>query len=98
MAVKNILYAEDNPDDVVIIKIAFRRGGVSAALGCVDDGEDAIAWLNGDGIYADRNQYPLPDVLILDLKMPKKSGFDVLEWLRRESGQQALPALVLCSS
>jgi CheY-like chemotaxis protein len=98
MAIKNILYAEDNPDDVVIIKIAFRRAGLSSSLKSVDDGEDAIAWLKGAGVYADREQYPLPDVLILDLKMPKKSGFDVLEWLRGQSNHQDLPAIVLSSS
>jgi CheY-like chemotaxis protein len=98
MVIKNILYAEDNPDDVVIFKIAFRRAGLSASLKCVDDGEDAIAWLKGEGIYADREHYPLPDVLMLDLKMPKKSGFDVLQWLQNPDSRQSLRAIVLSSS
>ncbi len=98
MGPKNILYAEDDPDDVVIINIAFRRAGFSSSLACVDDGEGAIAWLKGEGVYADRSQYPLPDLLILDLKMPKKSGFDVLEWLRNSDGVKNLPTIVLSSS
>jgi CheY-like chemotaxis protein len=98
MTIKNILYAEDNPDDVMILKIAFRRAGISTSLRCVDDGELAIAWLKGEGVYADREQYPLPDVLILDLKMPKKTGFDVLEWLRGSNNLEDLPAIILSSS
>src|ERR1700743_3315837 len=98
MAFKNILYAEDNPDDVVIFKIALRRSGLSPMLNCVDDGEDAIAWLKADGVYADRTQHPLPDVLILDLKMPKKSGFDVLEWLQTSDSFKNLPTIILSSS
>jgi CheY-like chemotaxis protein len=98
MTIKNILYAEDNPDDVMILKIAFRRAGISASLNCVDDGEDAIAWLKGEGAHAEREQYPRPDVLILDLKMPKKSGFDVLEWLRSSDNFKDLPAIILSSS
>ena len=72
MAIKNILYAEDNPDDVIILSIAFRRAKIPAALKCVDDGEDAIAWLKGDGVYSDREKYPLPDALLLDLKDAEK--------------------------
>ncbi len=98
MVIKNILYAEDNPDDVIILNIAFRRAKIPAALKCVDDGEDAIAWLKGDGVYSDREKYPLPDALLLDLKMPKKSGFDVLEWLREAGNFNQLAAIVLSSS
>lgn len=98
MTVKNILYAEDNPDDVIILKISFKRAGLNPTLNCVDDGEDAIAWLNGNGIYADRAAYPLPDILILDLKMPKKSGFDVIEWLRNSNKFGTLPTVILSSS
>jgi CheY-like chemotaxis protein len=98
MAIKNILYAEDNPDDVVILKIALRRAGIRTVLKCVDDGEVAIAWLKGEGVYSDRETYPLPDVLLLDLKMPKKSGFDVLGWLRSSGNFNHLPAIVLSSS
>ncbi|HEX3801019.1 MAG TPA: response regulator [Verrucomicrobiae bacterium] len=98
MANKIILYAEDNPDDMLILKMAFKRAGFAHALHCVDDGQEAICWLRGDNRYADRKKYPLPDLLILDLKMPKKSGFDVLEWLKEKDELKHLPVVVLSSS
>jgi CheY-like chemotaxis protein len=98
MHAKNILYAEDNPDDVVIFKMAFKRATLPHALRCVDDGEDAIAWLAGEGQFANRAEYPLPDILILDLKMPRRGGFDVLEWARQSKEFQHLPVIILSSS
>jgi CheY-like chemotaxis protein len=98
MDVKNILYAEDNPDDAVILKIVFRRAGLPQLVSCVDDGEDAIEWIGGTGKFADRERYPFPDLLLLDLKMPRKSGFDVLEWLRDSEPFGHLPVVILSSS
>lgn len=98
MRARNILYAEDDPDDVVIFKMAFKRATLPHVLHCVDDGEAAIGWLNGEGDYADREKYPLPDVLILDLKMPKRTGFDVLEWARKSSQFATLQVIVRSSS
>ena len=98
MYAKNILYAEDNPDDVVILKLALKRAGLGNVLREVEDGEEAIEWLRGDGKYANREQHPLPDLLVLDLKMPRKSGFDVLEWLRKTSDLQNLSVVILSSS
>jgi CheY-like chemotaxis protein len=95
---KNILYAEDNPDDVFILKLAFKRAGITQMVRSIDDGEDAIAWLRGEGDFANRQQYPLPDLLLLDLKMPRKSGFDVLEWLAESREFQHLPTIILSSS
>jgi CheY-like chemotaxis protein len=98
MGSKNILYAEDDPDDVVIFKMAFKRATLPHSLRCLDDGEAAIAWLNGQGEFANREQYPLPDILILDLKMPRKTGFDVLEWVRQSKEFVKLPVIILSSS
>jgi CheY-like chemotaxis protein len=98
MDVKNILYAEDNPDDSVILKMVFKRAGLPQPVSCVDDGEDAIEWISGTGKFADRQQCPFPDLLLLDLKMPRKSGFDVLEWLRRSEQFVHLPVVILSSS
>ncbi|HWD21474.1 MAG TPA: response regulator [Verrucomicrobiae bacterium] len=98
MRARNILYAEDNPDDVLIFKMACKRAGWAQPLHAVEDGETAIAWLNGDAPYADREKYPLPDVLLLDLKMPRKTGFDVLEWARKSANFAALPVIILSSS
>jgi len=98
MRSKNMLYAEDDPNDVVIFKIAFKRATLPHSLYTVSDGQEAIDWLNGKGTYADREKYPFPDVLILDLKMPRKTGFDVLEWARGQKEFAKLAIFVLSSS
>ncbi len=95
---KKILYAEDDPNDVVIFKMALNRATLPHELYVVDDGEAAIEWLQGKGKYHDRNQFPMADVLILDLKMPRKTGFDVLEWARGNPELQTLPIIILSSS
>jgi CheY-like chemotaxis protein len=98
MRFKNVLYAEDDPNDVFMFSRAFKRATLPAELHTVHDGEEAIDWLDGNGKYADREKFPLPDILILDLKMPKKSGFDVLEWARSKKEFQKLPVVILSSS
>src|SRR5260370_20778624 len=80
---RTILLAEDDPDDVLLTQIALRKARLANPLQVVRDGEEAIAYLTGDGLYADRSQYPLPMLLLLDLKMPKVTGFEVLDWLRK---------------
>jgi len=98
MDAKKILYAEDNEDDAFILQLAVKRAQVPHKLYCADDGEVVISWLKGEGDYANREKYPLPDLLILDLKMPRMSGFDVLEWLRENPTFHALPVVVMSSS
>jgi DNA-binding response OmpR family regulator len=93
-----ILYAEDQADDAIIFKMAFKRATLPQSVFIVDDGQAAIDWLGGKDQYGDRSKYPLPDILILDLKMPKKSGFDVLQWVRTEGHFQTLPVIILSSS
>src|SRR5438445_680201 len=78
-----ILLAEDNANDVLLTQLALKRARLANPLRVVRDGEEAIAYLEGSGIYADRIQYPFPILLLLDLNMPKLNGFDVLDWLRR---------------
>ena len=79
---ETILLAEDNDDHVLLIKRAFAKSNLLNPLQVVNDGRQAIAYLRGDGIYADRSRYPFPALLLLDLKMPNCDGFDVLQWLR----------------
>jgi CheY-like chemotaxis protein len=93
-----ILLVEDREDDVVIIRRAFSKGNILNPLFVVRDGEQAIAYLTGEGRFANREEYPLPDLILLDLKMPKKDGFDVLRWLRKKPGLNALRVVVLTSS
>ena len=93
-----ILLVEDNPDDVLLIRRAFAKAGTTAPLNVVSDGEAAVAYLAGEGAYADRAHFPLPALLLLDLKRPPKSGLEVLEWLRARPGLRRLPVVVLTSS
>lgn len=96
---KNLfLLVEDSEDDVLLIRRAFAKAKVHDALQVVRSGEEAIAYLNGVGRYANRTEYPLPDLVLLDLKMPGKDGFDVLQYIRRQSGFRALRVVVLTSS
>ena len=98
MRSKVILLAEDNPDDAFIFEIMFRRAKLPDNLKVVRDGQQAIDWLSGKGEYADREKFPLPDIVLLDLKMPIKNGFEVLEWLRAEKQFHDLSVIILSSS
>jgi CheY-like chemotaxis protein len=95
---KIILLAEDSPDDVLIFQVAFRRAVLPYDIYVVRDGQQAIEYLAGDGNYSDRGRFPFPDLLILDLKMPIKSGFDVLQWLRSHADFGKLRVVILSSS
>jgi CheY-like chemotaxis protein len=93
-----ILLAEDREDDIQIIRRAFKQAFVTNPLQIVRDGEEAIEYLAAKGKYASRSEYPLPDLILLDLKMPKIDGFQVLEWIRQQPGIRGIPAVVLTSS
>ena len=93
-----ILLAEDREDDVVIIRRAFLQGRILNPLFVVKDGEEVISYLNGEGKYSNRPEYPLPELILLDLKMPKLDGFEVLRWIRQNPGLKALRVVVLTSS
>jgi CheY-like chemotaxis protein len=93
-----ILVAEDDENDIVILSYAFKQAGLGHTLERVPDGEAAIDYLKGDGPYADRARFPLPDLLLLDLKMPKVSGFEVLAWLQTQPALDEIPVVVLSGS
>lgn len=93
-----ILLVEDNADDVMLIQRAFRRANVDTALTVLGDGDSAVAYLAGEGSYADRAQHPLPQLMLLDLKLPCRSGLEVLEWARARTDFRALVVVVLTSS
>ena len=93
-----ILLADDSEDDVLLIRRAFKKGNIHNPVHVVRDGEEAISYLKGEGRYANRDEYPLPDLLLLDLQMPLKDGFEVLRWIRQQPGLAALRVVVLTSS
>src|SRR6516165_9437169 len=79
-----VLLAEDNQDDVLLVRRAFERAGLKNQIHIVQNGLEAIAYLNGDGLFEDREKYPLPDLVLLDLRMPKADGLEVLGWIRHQ--------------
>ena len=93
-----LLYAEDDAAFVDILHCTLKQGGFNYQVVHVPDGEQAIAYLKGLGKYADRETYPLPSVLLLDLKMPRSNGFEVLQWVRQQSPFPYLPVVVLTVS
>jgi len=93
-----LLLADDNQDDLCIMKTAFVQAGVPNELQTVLDGEQAIAYLKGDGEYSDRQRYPFPIVVFLDLNMPKKGGLEVLAWIREQPALKTLTVLILTAS
>jgi len=93
-----VLLVEDDPDDVFFLRDAFKKIGMADALRVVRDGEEAVAYLLGEAAYADRSLHPLPALVLLDLKLPRKSGLEVLEWRRGRPELMRIPVIVLTSS
>ena len=98
MHATTVLVAEDNEDDAYLIQRAFKHHGLIRPAHIVRDGGEAIAYLHGDKEYANRVEHPFPNILILDLKMPLVSGFDVLEWINEHPDYRVIPAIVWSSS
>src|SRR3954467_12613261 len=90
-----ILLVDDNPHDVVLIRLAFRRVGIIDMIHLVKDGTEAMRYIKGEGAYADRRQFPTPTLVLLDLKMPLTSGFDVLEWIREQTALSNVVVVVM---
>jgi CheY-like chemotaxis protein len=93
-----ILLAEDNEDDIILLQRAFTRARLANPLRVVHDGDEAIRYLAGEGVYADRQEHPLPLMLLLDLHLPKVDGFEVLQWLPGQPELEDLIVVVLTSS
>jgi CheY-like chemotaxis protein len=93
-----ILLVDDNPHDVVLIRLAFRRVGIIDTIHLVKDGVEAMRYIKGEGAYADRHQFPTPTLLLLDLKMPQTSGFDVLGWIREQPELNNVVVVVMSGS
>ena len=98
MTNRALLLIEDNEDDVFLMKRALKAARVMNPLYVVEHGQEAVDYLGGAGKFADRESYPLPAVVFLDLKLPFISGHDVLAWIRRQKELASLVVVVLTSS
>ncbi|MES2640992.1 MAG: response regulator [Myxococcota bacterium] len=93
-----ILYAEDDENDVFLMKRAFRKLGIANPIHFACDGKEAVDYLAGIGAFQDRVEHPLPCLVLLDLSMPGKHGLEVLKWIRSTPALTGLPVVVLSSS
>lgn len=92
------LLVEDSETDAILIRRAFIKGNIINPLQVVTNGDQALAYLKGEGPFANRAEYPLPDLVLLDLKLPGIDGFQVLRWIRQQPELKALRVVVLTSS
>ena len=93
-----ILIVEDNEVDLLFIRRAFSKARVLNPVFSIQSGEEAIAYFKGEGRFANRAEYPLPSLVLLDLKLPGISGFEVLKWIRQQPGLKSLRVVVLTGS
>lgn len=97
--VESILLVEDDHNDEQLLRRAFNKAGVATPVKTVKNGDEAVAYLEGESPFNNRAEHPYPGIVILDLKLPRRSGFEVLEWIRtRTNDTKLLPVVVLSSS
>jgi len=93
-----VLYVDDDDNDVVLLKHAIRSAGLRFNVQSVTDPENAVSYLSGNGLYADRKCFPVPSLVLLDLKMPRMSGLEVLTWIRNQPLLKRIVVIVLTAS
>jgi CheY-like chemotaxis protein len=99
MAEEPVLLVEDDPADVRLIQRAFSKLELEIPIIRLSNGDEAVAYLSGQDPYDNRGAHPMPAVVLLDIKLPRRSGFEVLEWLRAHpSGLKRMPVIILTSS
>jgi CheY-like chemotaxis protein len=92
----SILYAEDDPNDIALAELALQPLDIQWQFAA--DGAQAIAYLSGEAMFSDRNTFPEPQIVLLDVKMPTKPGLEVLAWIRRQPRLAAIPVVMISSS
>lgn len=98
MARPTVLYVEDEENDVIFMRYAFKQAGIMHDLESVMDGQHALSYLSGKTPYNDRAQYPVPSLILLDINLPLISGFEVLNWIRAQAELRQIPVVVFSSS
>jgi CheY-like chemotaxis protein len=93
-----ILLVDDDENDLIFVRFAFEQAKVSNPIQILHNGIEAIDYLRGRGRYSDRRKYPMPCLMLLDLKMPRCDGFEVLAWRQKEPALQYFPVVVFTSS
>jgi CheY-like chemotaxis protein len=93
-----ILQVEDDENDVLLLELVFKKAGLECPLRVVEDGQKAIDYLSGAGAYADREKFPLPCLVLLDLNLPVRSGLEVLAWIRQHAVFKKLVVVVFSAS
>src|SRR5436190_22190000 len=93
-----ILLFEDDDNDTFLLQRALKKMGIQNPVHRVADGQEGIDYLTGNGPYADRGRYPFPRVVLLDLKMPRKSGLEVLEWIKAHPEYKVIPTIIFTAS
>src|SRR5215831_7889281 len=94
-----VLLVEDDLNDIFLVKRAFKMARIKNPLQIVTDGQEAISYLRGEGKYADREAHPLPKLIVMDIRMPRRSGFEVLEWVKDISKPlHRIPVVIVSSS
>jgi CheY-like chemotaxis protein len=95
---QTILLVDDSENDRMFMRIAFKKANFNWPIHELTDGDEVIAYLKGDAPYTERNKFPLPAVVLLDLNMPKRNGFDVLKWVRAQEQFKQLQVIVVTAS
>ena len=93
-----VLLVEDDLNDIFLVKRAFKIARIENPLQVVTDGLEAIQYLRGQGKYADRQTHPLPKLIVMDIKMPRRTGFEVLEWVKSDGPLRRIPIVIVSSS
>jgi CheY-like chemotaxis protein len=94
----SILHVEDDENDVFFLQNAFQQAGIVNPVHVVKDGLEAIEYLGGAGRYADREEFPLPCLVLLDLKLPGMHGLEVLDWIKQQPSLRRIVVIILTSS